>query len=183
MLSFLKHSHFTLFWLFIPSTDVLALIIIESLWLIPLINQLYDGWWLHPIGFPRFDKLGLLVTLLEGFSGTVSEHHHGFSLCRGRCRLLWLLHYVTFLSRVLIDSLVPLTLNIEVSRRISRIKNRDSVCGKFSFLEISESRNSNLRKCLRVFRILHDLLLSWQHHLNQVGIIKETSLLRITLLD
>jgi hypothetical protein len=183
MLPLLENSHLTIFRHFIHWTDVLALIIIEYRGLITLINQLYDGWRLHPIGFSRFDKLSLLLTLLKGFSRTVSEHHHGFSLCWGGCRLLRLLHYVTYLGRVLINSLVRLALYIEVSRRISRIQNRDSVSGKFSFLKISESRTSNLRKCFRVFRILHHLLFPWQHHLDQVGIVKEASLLKIILLN
>ena len=106
--------------------------------MITLILQLNRG--LHPVRFPRLDELRLLLTLLERFSRTVAEHHHGISLCRCRCRLLRLLQDVTFFGWILIDSLVHLvTLNVEVSRRIIQIKDRDSLGRKLSFLKVSEN--------------------------------------------
>ena len=140
MLPLLKHSHLTLFRPFNPIINVMALIIIDY-WHLPLINQLYGG--LHPIWFPCFEKFCLLITLLEWLASTVTEHYHGISFCWSRGRVFRLLHHMTLLSRVLIHRLVHLvTLNVEVSRRITRIKDRNSFGGKFSFLKVSENRTN-----------------------------------------
>ena len=55
---------------------------------------------------------------------------------------------MTFFGWILIDSLVHLvTLNVEVSRGITQIKDRGSLGRKLSFLKVSENW-SHLRKCL-----------------------------------
>jgi hypothetical protein len=67
-----KYSHFTLFRRFNPIINI-------------LINHLYGG--LHPIGFPSFEELRLLIALLKRLPSTVSEHYHWIRFSLGRwCR-------------------------------------------------------------------------------------------------